>query len=71
VELKVVGRVISEGSRAFDGSGEIILPDGEIAVSAEGKYMKMKINKIAGDQLPDDDWFFSKDNDDPSEIEIP
>ena len=71
VELKVVGRVISEGSRAFDGSGEIILPDGEIAVSAEGKYMKMKINKIAGEELLDDDWFFSKDNDDPSEIEIP
>jgi uncharacterized protein (TIGR00369 family) len=71
VELKVVGRVISEGSRAFDGSGEILLPGGEIAVSAVGKYMKMNINKIAGDQLPDDDWFFAEDNDDPSEIEIP
>ena len=71
MELKVVGRVTSDGSRFFEGTGEIVLPNGEIAVSAEGKYIKMKIGKIANDQSLEDDWFFADSMDDPSEIEIP
>jgi uncharacterized protein (TIGR00369 family) len=70
-ELKVVGRVTNEGTRTFEGSGEIVLPNGDIAVSAEGKYIKMKIDRIANDQVLDDDWFFAGGPDDPSEIEIP
>jgi uncharacterized protein (TIGR00369 family) len=70
-ELKVVGRVINEGSRAFEGTGEIVLPNGDIAVSAEGKYIKLTIDKIADDQLLDEEWFLSNSHDDPSEIEIP
>jgi acyl-coenzyme A thioesterase PaaI-like protein len=70
-ELKIVGRVTSEGNRSFEGTGEIVLPNGEIAVTAEGKYLKMTIGKIANDQKLDDDWFFADSEDDPSEIEIP
>jgi acyl-coenzyme A thioesterase PaaI-like protein len=71
VELKVVGRVTSENSRIFEGSGEIILPNGDIAVSAEGRYMKMKIEGIVGGQDFSDDWFYDSGADDPEEIEIP
>jgi uncharacterized protein (TIGR00369 family) len=71
MELKVVGRVTTEGSRSFESTGEIVLPDGEITVSAEGKYIKMKIDKIANDQKLDDDWFFADSIEDPSEIDIP
>ena len=70
-ELKVVARVTSEGNRSFEGSGEIILPNGDIAVSAEGKYMKLNIEKISDDREVRDDWFFAESPDDPSEIEIP
>lgn len=70
-ELKVVGRVTNEGIRTFEGSGEIVLPNGDIAVTAEGKYIKMKIDRIAGVQTLDDDWFFADSPDDPSEIDIP
>jgi acyl-coenzyme A thioesterase PaaI-like protein len=70
-ELKVVGRVTNEGPRSFEGTGEIVLPSGEIAVSAEGKYLKVKIEKIANDSFVNDDWFLSESADDPSEIEIP
>jgi acyl-coenzyme A thioesterase PaaI-like protein len=70
-ELKVVGRVTSEGTRSFEGTGEIVLPDGEIAVSAEGKYMKVNIDRITNQTGMDDDWYFSDSPDDPSEIEIP
>lgn len=70
-ELKVVGRVTSEGSRSFEGTAEIVLPNGEIAVSAEGKYLKVEINRITDGSLGDDDWFFVNSPDDPGEIEIP
>jgi len=70
-ELKIVGRVTNEGNRSFEGTGEIILPTGEIAVSAEGKYLKVNIEKIANDPGLNDDWFFAESPDDPSEIEIP
>lgn len=70
-ELKIVGRVTSEGTRSFEGTGEIILPNGDIAVSAEGKYLKVKIEKIVNDTSLNDDWFYSNSPDDLSEIEIP
>jgi len=70
-ELKIVGRVTIEGTRSFEGTGEIVLPNGEIAVSAEGKYMKVNIEKIVNGMELDDDWFFAGSPDDPSEIEIP
>jgi acyl-coenzyme A thioesterase PaaI-like protein len=70
-ELKIIGRVTSEGNRFFEGTGEIVLPNGEIAVSAEGKYMKMNIESIASNTGLSDDWFFENSPDDPSEIEIP
>jgi acyl-coenzyme A thioesterase PaaI-like protein len=70
-ELKIVGRVTSEGTRSFESTGEIILPNGDIAVSAQGKYIKMNIEKIADDNWLNDDWFFVEGPDDPIEIEIP
>ena len=71
LELKVVGRVTSEGSRTFEGTGEILLPDGEIAVSAEGKYIKLNINQITDDQFTGEQWYLKESPDDPREIEIP
>lgn len=71
-ELKIIGRVTREGNRTFEGTGEILLPNGEIAVSAEGKYIKADINKIDTEsRLSDDEWFFADGPDDPTEIEIP
>jgi acyl-coenzyme A thioesterase PaaI-like protein len=71
-ELKVVGRVTSEGNRSFEGTGEILLANGEIAVSAEGKYLKADINRIAAEsRLSEDDWFIADGPDDLAEIEIP
>ena len=71
-ELKIIGRVIHEGNRTFEGTGEILLPNGEVAVSAEGKYMKADINKIDTEsRLSDDEWFLAYNTDDPTEIEIP
>ncbi len=70
-ELKIVGRVTSEGTRAFEGTAEIILPNGEIAISAEGKYMKATIDQITNDRFINNEWFLAESQDDPTEIEIP
>ena len=70
-ELKIVGRVTSEGTRSFEGTAEIVLPNGDIAVSAEGKYMKVTIDRITNDRFINDEWFLAESPDDHTEIEIP
>ncbi len=71
VELRIVGRVSRDDHRFFEGTGEILLPDGSVAVSAAGKYMKVPIDKITNAAMDDEDWFFIGNPDDPREIEIP
>ena len=70
-DLKIVGRVLKDGSRFFEGSGEIVLENGEIAVSATGKYLKVPIDKITETKFEESDWFYCKNDDDPQTIEIP
>lgn len=47
VELTAVGRITHERSRFFEGTGELYLPDGEVAVTATGKYVKLMLDDIA------------------------
>lgn len=69
-ELRVVGRITRDTSRLFEGTGEILLSNGEVAVMADAKYIKMPIAKIT-DYDPDDEelMVLSHQQDDPSEIE--
>jgi uncharacterized domain 1 len=39
-ELKAVGRIVSNSKRVFEGEGEILLSDGQVAATAHGKYIK-------------------------------
>ncbi|MGL5755766.1 MAG: PaaI family thioesterase [Paraclostridium sp.] len=48
--VKVVGRITKENRKLFEGTGEIILPNGDVAVTATGKYMKMPVEKITDDE---------------------
>lgn len=45
-ELKAVGRITSSNRMMFEGTGEILTPDGKVAVSAHGLYMKLDVNNI-------------------------
>lgn len=69
-ELRVVGRITKDSSRLFEGTGEILLPNGEVAVIASGKYMKMPIDKIANFDEGDQEWQIVLSDQDPSEIEL-
>jgi uncharacterized protein (TIGR00369 family) len=46
-ELHCIGRITRDSRRVFEGTGEIVLADGTVAVEARGKYLKMPIADIA------------------------
>ena len=46
VKLIAVGRVIENRSRMFKGTGEVYLPNGDIAASVEAVYVKLPEQKI-------------------------
>ena len=69
VELKVVGRITKDKGRLFEGSGEIYLPNGEIAVLATGKFLKRQVEQITDSDFIEDSWFCPED-DTPNEISI-
>jgi acyl-coenzyme A thioesterase PaaI-like protein len=47
VKLTAVGRITHERARFFEGTGELYLPDGEVAATAMGKYVKLAADDIA------------------------
>lgn len=69
-ELKVVGRISAERGPIFEGTGEIILPDGEVAVTASGKYIKMPIEKISTDEFTENQWFQVEDHIPVREVDV-
>ncbi|OGR19679.1 MAG: thioesterase [Desulfobacterales bacterium GWB2_56_26] len=69
-EIRVLGRIVSEGKRSFQGEGEILLADGTVAVEGKGTYLKMDIDKIADFDHQGEDWRVISLHDDPSFIII-
>jgi uncharacterized protein (TIGR00369 family) len=69
-ELRVVGRITKDSRRIFEGTGEIILENGDVAVTSTGKYMKMPLDKITDSEFIDDEWSVFHSDDDPDEIEL-
>ena len=70
LELRVVGRITEESSRFFEGTGEILLSDGEIAASGFGKYIKLPIEKIADFDVAEQEWKVERKGSDPGEISL-
>jgi len=71
VELKVVGRIVKDEGRVFEGSGEILLPDGEVAATGAGKYVKLPLSRIADFDADVQEWRVSELPTDPTEISLP
>jgi len=69
-ELKVVARITSDKGRFFLGTGEIRLPNGDIAVTAEGRYLKLPISKIADFDHNGEDWFLTENEDEPKALKL-
>lgn len=69
-ELKIVGRITSETNRLFEGTGKIVLPNGEIAAEGFGKYLKMPLSKITDFDPVEQEWKIISCTDDPHEIDV-
>ncbi len=69
-QLKCVGRVTKELRLLFKAEGEILLPDGTVAVTANGRYVKLPGERIAEGFGCGDDWKVYLDIDDPERFDI-
>ena len=69
-ELKAVARVTRDTRRLFEGSGEILLPDGTVAVEARGKYFKMPVGEIASEDFLKNEWYRIEDDPELEDIDI-
>jgi len=67
-ELRVVARITEQNSRFFNGTGEILLPDGTVAVFARGRYMKVPLEKIADFDPTEFEWNVVPREGDPEEF---
>lgn len=47
VELTARGRITRDRHKLFEGRGELYLPDGTVAVSATGRFLKMPLEEIS------------------------
>jgi len=66
-EVRALARITRDSKRLFEGSGEIVLADGSVAVEATGRYMKLPIDRIAEGDFSTE--WFPDDREYPGEIE--
>ena len=67
-DVRAVARITKVGSRLFEGSGEIVLPDGSVAVEATGTYMKLPIDRIADGDFAQE--WFADEREAPADVEV-
>lgn len=68
-EVRVIGRVTKNAGRLYEGTGEILLADGSVAVEGKGKYLKLPLDKIS-DLDVEEHWRVSPSDRDPREVEL-
>ncbi len=56
-EVRCLARITRDTSRLFEGTGEILLPDGSVAVEGAGKYLKQSLEGITDGDFVEREWF--------------
>jgi acyl-coenzyme A thioesterase PaaI-like protein len=69
-EIRVVGRITKIAHRYFEGTGEILLADGRVAVEGRGKYIKLPLSQIADFDFAEQEWQVTPSPDDPVAVEL-
>jgi acyl-coenzyme A thioesterase PaaI-like protein len=69
-EIRVVGRITKVANRFFEGTGEILLNDGSVAVEGRGRYIKLPLDKIADFDFEEQEWRVVPSADDPEHVEL-
>ena len=68
VELHALGRITKNTHRIFEATGEILLPDGSVAVEGSARYVKAPITEMADGKFVEEEWFLAGEA--PDEIEV-
>jgi acyl-coenzyme A thioesterase PaaI-like protein len=68
-DVTVVARITRDAGRLFEGTGEIRLADGSVAVEASGKYLRMPLEDITEAGLGETEWY-ADERDLPAEIDL-
>jgi len=69
-EIRVIGRIDHLANRYFEGSGEILLEDGSVAVEGKGTYFKLPLDDIADFNFDEQEWSVTISPDDPEFVEF-
>jgi len=69
-ELRVVARITRDTRKLFEGSGEILLKNGDVAVTGHGKYMKIQADKMIEFDAKEQEWKVLSSDSDPMKIDI-
>jgi acyl-coenzyme A thioesterase PaaI-like protein len=68
-DVRAVGRITRNAGRLFEGTGEILLEDGTVAVEGSARYLRMSVDRIADGELADGRWF-PDDRDVPESVDL-
>ncbi len=69
--ITAIGRITGRRGRFFEGSGEILLSDGSVALEAKGRYMELPLDKIAQSEMDELEWQVVPSPTDPAEMYLP
>lgn len=62
-KLRAVARITRNTRKIFEGTGEILLENGEIAAEAWGKYLIVPIEDAANSDFTTNDWHYLEEPD--------
>jgi acyl-coenzyme A thioesterase PaaI-like protein len=68
-EVRCLGRITRDASRLFEGTGEILLADGSVAVEARGRYVKLGLGQITDADFDEREWS-ADTRERPDELEL-
>lgn len=69
-EIRCIGRVDTDRRRMYDGSGEILAPDGTVLASAKGTFAVFTVEQIGGDDYVPGRDMYPDPAEPPQRIEI-
>lgn len=69
-DIRVIGRITNEAPRYFEGTGEILLSDGTVAIEGRGKFIKLPLEKIADFDYDEQEWKVTPSPNDPEYVEL-
>jgi acyl-coenzyme A thioesterase PaaI-like protein len=69
-ELTIVARITRDLRRIYEGTAELMLADGTVAVEASGKYFSIIGDALPAEDLEAQEWKVYPSEDDPKELDI-